>query len=441
MRQPLRWRILATIGAIALVIGGCTDASPEDHDDATELQMPDCDVGEPLGETLSSGSSWTMCWSVDPMRGLVLTDISYIPVGREAISVIASLTIAQLEVPYDSGERLTSDITSAGFGGTGMHTLSETECQGEMLSMPIPNIGDGTHGESPERDVLCSEVVDVGLAYRSATGGEVVADRRSDWQLSTISRVGWYEYVTMYQFGADGSIQPLLGATGDLSPVDYTEPEHGWPVGEGEWDYAASHSHNAVWQIHWALGGRGGLAVEQFDANPTGEMGPESPILDGELQQLESPNTASWTDRRWWRVVAPDVLNDDGHPISYQIDLQGSDSFTFVADELAHGADTGYDVAFTNFDECEVHATANRGRCGSSVLDFVDDGAGQVLDDVVSWVSVGYHHVARDEDQSPMEMHWQGFVLLPRDVTATRADLPEEREHVNGRPDDPHDHL
>jgi primary-amine oxidase len=31
---------------------------------------------------------------------------------------------------------------------------------------------------------------------------------------------------------------------------------------------------------------------------------------------------------------------------------------------------------------------------------------------------VGYHHVARDEDADPMPVHWQGFRIVPRDVTA-----------------------
>ncbi|MFD1717854.1 copper amine oxidase [Georgenia deserti] len=425
-----------------LALAACTSTAPDDADSGapagadTASRRPECDSGEPLTETLSNDATWSLCWSVDPQQGLVLTDINYTPPGAEPIHIAHSMAVAQLEVPYDSGERNTEDITDAGFGGTAMQTLTETECTGELVAAAIPNIGDGTHGSTPTREVLCSEVADGGLAYRLNEGGEVFTDRRTDWTLTTISKVGWYEYLTVYTFGPDGSIRPSLGATGDLSPADYTDPEHGSAVGPGQSDHAASHSHNVVWSIHWALDGEGGLAVEQYDADPTGETGPEAPILEGALTEIPRPAIAQWTDRRWWRVLNPSVRNADDHPISYQIDLEGTDSFTFARDQEHHGPDTGYDVAFTNHDPCEVYATGNRGQCGAGVLDYVEDGADEPLDDVVSWVAVGFHHVPRDEDQSPMEMHWQGFGLTPRDLTATRPDAPQGREGINGQPED-----
>ena len=48
------------------------------------------------------------------------------------------------------------------------------------------------------------------------------------------------------------------------------------------------------------------------------------------------------------------------------------------------------------------------------------------------WVRVGFHHVPRDEDQSPMPLHWQGFDLVPRDFTETNPLTPDGRENVNG---------
>ncbi len=92
-----------------------------------------------------------------------------------------------------------------------------------------------------------------------------------------------------------------------------------------------------------------------------------------------------------------------------------------------------YDIAFSQYLECERFATKNRDCPGRSVTDFVKDQ--QELDDVVSWVAVGFHHVVRDEDQSPMDLHWQGFTLMPRDLTAQRADLPGDRSKINGKSD------
>ena len=436
-RTPHAW--LCLVSGAALLVGCGSAQQPEeegsqDEPDAADL---DCEEGVPLAQEMSSGSTWSMCFSVDSEKGAVLSDIHFAPVDRDPLPVIREMALAQMEVPYDDGERLTSDITEAGFGGTRMHTLTDTECAGDLVDVPVPNIGDGTEfGETPDREVLCSEIIDSGLAFRSFSDGTLTADRGDVWTLSTISKVGWYEYISEYNFGSDGSISPALGATGDLSPVDYTDPEHGWPIGDEDADYAASHSHNVVWKIRWGLGEDEAQEVEQFDADPTGESGPESPILEGTLSSIDEPSVHEGQERRWWRVLAPEVLNDNGHPISYQISLGKTDSFTYAHDEEHHGEETGYDVAFTNYDECQQFATENRGGCGSGVLDYVDEGEGDPLEDIVSWVAVGYHHVPRDEDQSPMEVHWQSFDVIPRDLTSTRADVPEEREGIDGEPED-----
>lgn len=439
MRRRVQWTAVVAMGGM-LALAACTDASPEATSAPTAEPSAvadlDCGDGQELAKTLSSGATWSMCWSVDPAFGLVLSEVHIAPPGAAPISIIDSLSISQLEVPYDTGERLTSDISESGFGGARMKTLEQESCIGDRLAADIPDAGDGTYGKTRNREVLCSEVVDGGLAYHSSELVSPAVARTENWQLSTVSRVGWYEYVTQYVFGADGSIGVRLGATGDLSPFDYTDEDHGSSVGEGDHDHAASHSHNAVWRVHWALGGDGGMAVEQYDAAPTGADGAQSPVLQGTTTPLQNPATAEWVDRRWWRVLAPDVLNDDGHPLSYQIDLERSDSFTFVEDHH-HGADAGYDVAFTNADDCQLYATRNaKLGCGDGVPDFVQRGAGQTLDDVVSWVAIGFHHVPRDEDQSPMEMHWQGFTLLPRDLTAQRFDVPDGHEELNGVPSD-----
>ncbi|MER7798197.1 copper amine oxidase [Microbacterium sp. NPDC096154] len=433
-RAVIRLTALVVMSAAAASVVSCTsETRPVSAVPASAAPAPPCAQGEALGIAFDSGSAWSLCWGVDPRRGLVLTDIRFTPTGGRAVLVAKQLALAQLEVPYDTGERTTYDLTEAGFGSAKMQTLTETECLGERIATDIPDIGDGTFGDIERRPVLCAEDLDGGIAYRSADG-PLQVDRRREWRLSTISKVGWYEYISEYSFGSDGVIRSRLGATGDISPFDFTDHDHGAAVGEGDTAHAASHAHNAVWRVHWALDDPGALAVEQYDAAPTSASGTESRILDGTLQRIPEPTTAAWVDRRWWRVVAPDVRNADGHPISYQIELDKSDSFVFTEDHARGGTD-GYDVAFTNADDCELLAARNSAGCGAGVPDYVAAGAGESLRDVVSWIAVGFHHVVRDEDQSPMDVHWQGFALIPRDVTAQRVGVPDAREAVNGVPD------
>jgi len=434
-----RWLIIAAvltglIGAGAVIaVTRATGSGPADKPIATTL---DCRENEPIARTLSSGSTWAMCWRIDPYAGLTLTDIHFTPAGRAPVQVLASLALGQLEVPYDTGVRTTEDITDHGFGGRNLQTLVDTECTGELKSSYVPNFGDGKVGGGEERPVLCVEQVDTGIAYRAQSGGRTDVARGTGLSLSTISKVGWYEYVNSYLFGSDGSIRPSLGATGDLSPEDYTDDSaQGRPVGPGDHDRAASHSHNAIWRLHWALGGRGGQRVEQYDADLTGRSGPKAPQLSGELSPVEAETTRTVANRRWWRVLNPKLRNEDDHPVSYQIEIGDTDSYRFTDESHDHteqDQEPAYDIAFSEYLECERFATKNPDCPQRSVLGFVADR--QPLDDVVAWVAVGFHHVVRDEDQSPMEMHWQGFTLLPRDLTAQRADPPEARKSINGRP-------
>ena len=431
--------IVVLVMAAILVVEHALPATPAPRgEESTTSGAVDlkCAENEPIAQELVGGSAWTMCWRIDASRGLVLQDVHFTPARHRPVHVLAELSIGQLEVPYDTGLRNTEDITTQGFGGSHIMTLTDTECLGERLKTYVPKIGDGSVGGGGEqRAVLCQETVDGGIAYRSSDGAGTEVARRTDLRLSTISKVGWYEYVSQYSFGSDGTVRSDLGATGDLSPEDYgDDPSHGWPVGPADTDYATSHSHNAVWRVHWALGGQGGQVVEQYDAAPTGEQGPRSPLVEGKLTRITHEGTAEAADRRWWRVVNPAVLNEDGHEISYQVDLGATTPFALTQDHHHDDADdAGYAVAFTEADDCQLFATANKeGTCGSGVLDFAHDEA--ELSDVVTWVAVGFHHVARDEDQSPMEMHWQGFTLTPRDLTAQRADPPPAREEVNGKP-------
>lgn len=430
--------IVALVVAAILVVEHALPAAPAPLTDEKASGGVDltCPENEPITQELLSRSTWSMCWRVDSSRGLVLEDVHFTPAGHEPVQVLAELSIGQLEVPYDTGLRNTEDITTQGFGGPQMMTLTKTECLGERLGTYLPKVGDGSLGGGGEkRSVLCQEVVDGGIAYRSGEGAGAEMARRTELRLATVSKVGWYEYVSQYTFGSDGTIRSDLGATGDLSPEDYgDDPAHGWPVGPGDTDYATSHSHNAVWRVHWALGGQGEQVVEQYDAAPTGEQGPRAPLVEGRLTRITHEGTAEAADRRWWRVVNPDVLNEDGHEISYQVDLGATTPFELTQDHHHDDVDdAGYAIAFTEADDCQLFATANKeGTCGSGVLDFAQDEA--ELSDVVTWVAVGFHHVARDEDQSPMEMHWQGFTLTPRDLTAQRVDPPPARKDVNGKP-------
>ncbi len=415
LAMPAALACAVLVGALAPVSAGRADPP----------HTQDCGAASRVSEVLPGGTRWQMCWRVDPQTGLVLEKVAVSYRSAPApLRVLDSVTLAQLNVPYDSGLTEWNDITSFGFGGDAMQALAAKECPGGSRRAPYSGAGPaGTR-------VLCVTADATGPAQRlNDEQRQTLSTRQGhDLVLRTVSKVGWYEYVTEYRFGDSGRITARLGATGDLSPTDYTIPKAGWPIGPGATDNATNHHHNAIWRVDFDLAGEGGGGerVEQYDSKPTGARGRRSAILESTRTPITTEANLVTANRRWWRVISGDLVNADGHPRSYELALGPGDVYESRPETVP-------DVSFTQSRACEKFATFNLDpECsGQSVLDYAD---GEQLTDPVMWVRVGFHHVPRDEDQSPMHVHWQGFDLNARDFTATNPLTPGDRADVNGRP-------
>jgi primary-amine oxidase len=381
-----------------------------------------CGAEALVRETLPGGTRWQLCWRVDTHAGLVLEQVSVRFRGRPEIPVLESIALAQLNVPYDSGVTEWNDVTAYGFGGDAMQPVTGKECPDG--SRRATYSGAGAAGQK----VLCVQIAGTGPAQRSADQdtGAVLSRQGHDLVLRTASKIGWYEYYTEYRLADDGRVTARLGATGDLSPSDYTSPRAGWPIGPGQTDNAASHHHNAFWRVDFDLAGDDRERVEQYDTAPTGEQGRRAPILVTTRTDVGVEANLRAANRRWWRVAGPAGGNTDGHAGSYEIAPGAGDTYDARPETVP-------DVTFTEDRACEKFATFNLDpECpGRSVLEYVN---GEALTDPVAWIRVGFHHIPRDEDQSPMPAHWQGFDLLPRDLTATNPLAPSVRASINGRP-------
>lgn len=384
-------------------------------------------------KTLAGGTTWRMCWRVDPLAGLVIEDVSYQPKREKApIKVLDSAALAQVNVPYDSGETEYDDITAVGFGGPdALDSLQPAECPGGVLKSVF--LGDESHATR----ALCATTQPHGYAYRGYDEGEYDEDgnevtpgrplhrQGEDLVVNTVSVAGWYQYINQWVFSDDGTITARVGATGDLSPDDYSKSSDGWPIGKGRSDYSTNHYHSVFWRLNFALDGSRTAGVERYETRRTGRKGPGSAILRTTRTPVTRETAGDAGLRRWWRVVSGSGRNSDGHRRSWELVQHRSDKYD------AHKY-TSHDVYFTQYRACEKYASDNQDpSCagGRSVDKYVN---GQALTKPTMWVNVGFHHVPRDEDQSPMPVHWQGFQLVPRDVTAMNPLTPDDRLDHNG---------
>ncbi|MEV1065013.1 copper amine oxidase [Streptomyces sp. NPDC050263] len=427
-----RARTGAAVGlsVAALATGAAAGAGPAAAQPkaAPAAAAADCSAAYRIEQKLSTGTTWRMCWRFEAKSGLILEKVSYQPPGEtKPIRVLNSAKIAQIHVPYDDGSNEYNDITDYNFG-SGLVNMGPAECPGGTIkTVKVP---DPFNGENANVKGLCTTTRSRGHAYRlQSDPTKAFQAQGKDLLIYTVNKVGWYEYITEWRFSDDGAINMNVGATGSLSPFDYDAGDgRGWPIGKGAKSYATSHSHNVFWRLDFGLDGSSNTKVEQYDSvvSPPvgGQQGPTNKTTRTAVTKELAGDAANM---RWWRVVSATGKNKDGHARSY---------------ELVPGATTKYsgrpftkhDVYFTQYNSCEQYASNNVRICGSplhgaSVDKWVN---GQTLTHPVAWVNVGFHHIARDEDQEPMPVHWQGFSLAPRDVTAMNPLTPPALAGQNG---------
>ncbi|GIH92534.1 hypothetical protein Psi01_31640 [Planobispora siamensis] len=383
VRLPL---LILSCAALVAGLTGAAHVPPAAR--ASAAQAPSCGAPYRIERTLPGGAAWRLCWEMRTIEGLTLADVVYTPVGGAPISVLRSTALAQIHVPYDSGEPRFHDIGTLGENAV---VLQEADCPG---------------GERRERFV-CVTVRPRGHAYLKPRPGEPnLSAQGSELVVYAAFEIGWYTYLVEWAFSDDGAITPRVGATGSLSGFT-AAPEYGWPTKRGSTHVEQSHSHNVFWRLDFDVAGRGGDIVEQYDftGSGTARRALGRKVLDKETAAVNRRT-------RWWRVADSETRNADGHRVSWEIGNSDSAEYRGPDDE----AFTRADLYVSQYRDCERLATVNPAPdCAQSVDRYVND---ERLTDPVVWVGVSYHHVARDEDADPMPTHWQGFRITPRDVTA-----------------------
>ncbi|MEU6032783.1 copper amine oxidase [Streptomyces tauricus] len=427
-----RRRTAVGLSVVALTAGVTTAAGPavaETRDAPAAAAAADCSAAYKIEQKLSTGTTWTMCWHYESEAGLVLENVSYQPKGEtKPIRVLTSAKLAQIHVPYDDGSVEYDDLTGFGFG-QGLMEMAPGECPGGTIkTVKVPDAWDPEH---PNVKGLCATTRSRGHAYRMQgdTAGKVWQEQGKDLLVYTVNQVGWYEYMTEWRFQDDGTINMNVGATGSLSPADYDAGDgRGWPIGKGAKSYATSHSHNVFWRLNFGLDGSSKSKVEQYDSvvSPPAAGG-EAPRNKTTRTKVTKELAGDAKNMRWWRVVSTAGKNKDEHPRSYEF-VPGATS------KYPGRSFTKHDIYFTEYKKCEQFASNNIRNCGTGAGKSVDKWVnGQTLTHPVAWVNIGFHHVARDEDQQPMPVHWQGFSLAPRDVTAMNPLTPPELADQNGQ--------
>ncbi|MBX3015203.1 MAG: hypothetical protein KF832_27035 [Caldilineaceae bacterium] len=353
-----------------------------------------CSASFFVDQTLQNGARWQLCWEHRSLDGIVLRDMYYTPPGGVARRVLAQGSIAQVHVPYDDNSARFHDITDDGFGDDNLNNLTAVECPGGVLL----KYGD--------KNAICQQIQPRGYAF----AGLGMQEQGEYLSLFSVSISGEYNYIPVWRFGDDGSLELLMGAAGKLQRYT-SDNRFGWPV-RANGIRGTSHIHNYYWRLDFDLGERGDDdIVEEFNYAPSADNTQRA--LGVTRLTSEAGRSINPVGLRSWRIRDGAATNAQGQAISYQLEPT----------EIGH-RDVGpsyepwttNDFYVTKHRECERYASHNPqlNGCANHLAAFVN---GESIEgaDVVLWYGATFHHIARDEDEPFMHTHWSGFRLTPRD--------------------------
>ncbi len=382
MNGSLRIRIFAVL---CLAVLGLTGFNP------ATAQSLSCPVDQQISAQFDNGAAWAMCWEARQRENIVLSEISYTPPGGAAISVLASLRMAQLHVAYDDSLVTYNDITQFGLGAGFRSTLVEENCPGgELIDI------EGRAG-------MCKQLSKGDDAYR--TPNESILSE--SLTLFSVSQVGSYAYIVTWKFFADGSIAPSVGASGALQrSSDFPGSLFGRQL-EGDAQKSwLSHTHNYYWQMDFDIGESATDDVVTEMSYRLDQQGRRARLenrLNVEAaRKIDPENLVSWkvSDNGSGSPTTPAYLIE---PLHYGHRLVRSELEPF----------TDFDFFVTRQNDCEAFVTENarfNPDCSENILQFVNDESIQDQD-ITVWHRVAFHHVPRNEDRRTMHSHWDGFTM------------------------------
>lgn len=359
---------------------------------------PICQGEQKISQEFVNGTKWELCWEHKNKQGIVLKEIFFTtPDGLER-KVLKEASLAQIHVAFDNGVRRDFHMENYGLGGNNMQDLASSQCDNGQLLM----VG--------AKHAMCRRVKERGYVfkyYSEEKQGHLL-------DLYSQSNTGGYTWIIRWRFYDDGTIEPLIGATGALQTFG-SDPNYGEETDESGLIAIAS-TINYFWRLDFDIAGNGANdIVEEFNVAPDGDGSKK--IMTVSRLTTETGREINQQLKRSWRVRDGSVTNTDGHPISYHLD---SVHVGYLYSGRSDEAWAQSDIYFTRKNACEQFVANNPsgGGCASDVTGYLN---GQNIDgaEIVVWYGMTNHHIPRAEDQPYIPTRWDSFQLIPRDWTST----------------------
>lgn len=391
-------------------------------------------AGFDLSGSLLTWDIWRMRIGTEDRPGVMLNSIE-VRDGDSWRSVIHEMYLSEVFVPYsdpDEGWYWRTYMDSGEYGfGDAMTTLTPgVDCPGHatFLSTPSPE-SDGSV-ESREATVCIFE----------RTVGDPVWRRRADGRAGTdlviryAAAVGNYDYLMDYEFKQDGSIRSKVGAVGIDAVKAVKATDMASPTAEDDTRFgtlirpnivAANHTHFFNYRIDFDIDGENNSFM-RARLTPTKIVGADVPRTsiwtvqpEYPLREQEAVTRIHTASPAYLIAYNPNVRNELKQNPGYVLLPGGSVAHSLLdVNDMPVKRNDYVDNQYwvTPYDAGERYAGGEFAvqSDGTDTLGaWVRANRSIENTDIVSWYTVGFHHVPRSEDWPVMPAHWVGFTLAP----------------------------
>jgi primary-amine oxidase len=376
--------------------------------------------------------------------------VEYFDQGRWR-PILYRASLSEMYVPYGDASpshnfKNVFDTGEVGIGVLANSLVLGCDCLGEIHYFDVC-LNDPEGQPAPLKNAICMHEEDYSLLWKhleynedGTTRVEVRRSRRL--VISSISTVGNYEYGYYWYLYQDGTIQFEVKLTGIIAPAAIApgqKPISGTLVAPGL--YGPNHQHYFNVRLDMMVDGIKNSVVE-VNCEPL-PWGPENPrgnawvaretllATESEAQRTIEPRTA-----RYWKIINPSSLNQQGQPVAYKL-VPGANTFPFFHENSPQWQRGGFvrnHLWVTEYNPQERYAAGeypNQQRGGDGLPAYVQQNRSLVEKNNVVWYTFGSNHVVRPEDWPVMPVDMIGFALKPvgffngspaLDVPATHAD-------------------
>ena len=439
-------------------VGGQRSGLPDGHSPEelgpTRAPVNEVQMVQPKGASYTvdghevSWQNWKFQFRMDMRRGLVISQVRYADGGKDR-SVMYQGSLSELFVPYmDPNDPWNYqgyfDLGTypAVFGGIASSLEPGVECPLYATYFNHYVVTDKGAPRERQRTACLFERNAGDVAWRHTRGGGQLNEARAktDLVLRMYMNAGNYDYLFDWVFQQDGAIVVNVGATGmdQVKAATGTARDNDFGRMIADKLIGVNHSHFFSFRLDMDVDGpTNSLMVDQLKTTTLPPSNPRRSIWtvntltaatekDGmRMSPMNAPEV--------WRIVNPAQKNAFGWPVGFEIEGHGAMSLMSPDDYMRQRAGfVDHTLWTTPYSPTELFAGGDyptNSVAGAGLPQWTSANRPIANTDVVTWLTLGFHHVPRPEDWPVMPVAWHGFAIRPVGFfnRSPAADLPRSR--------------